>query len=581
MKKFVYKNAGKPEILTGKTLSGFSLLFFTLLLGMFLPYFAMGAEAASDRHPAASFAVRKGGDTVLSRKAPLSCAVPSHKIHHTGPLLLFSDSPETVDRGGILFQDKVKGKLRVFYHHVNATGENMKLAVLLRPAGNRPVVLTLGTRGVSLPSSNYLRAAKESQENYFTDYAQRRAQWLQTADETAIRRAALELDFSFYRHNKYLKNISLLPGESYELLASVGAGEEGSALTKEDKIRERWQRSGINRRSRKNKRSFGAYPALGESSFSAAVGTAADTTASINNASVTAAVVGAFRNSPFENAGIKVPQGALASGMLDFRVNRLSEVTVLMYPENENPLHYLKTAEKLPFDAHPLRGTFQAADIVYDFGEIKKHGVTDVAADFGEIEKHVVADDEAADPKGVSSEAAFHTIGIALCVQNDAQFLKGREALTGENTEDYGNYGVIYHMRCSSPYEVPASLWVNPQGGVFAGCGLLVKDVKTTAASVCREKSSVNSAVSSVCREKSSVNSAVFSVCDFELLGSKYTLTPIPTGRLCFAESDSMECIYEEAGSPVKGGYSFFYDFLWSPAGASNLPLRFFLLKQP
>lgn len=49
MKKFVYKNAGKPEILTGKTLSGFSLLFFTLLLGMFLPYFAMGAEAASDR----------------------------------------------------------------------------------------------------------------------------------------------------------------------------------------------------------------------------------------------------------------------------------------------------------------------------------------------------------------------------------------------------------------------------------------------------------------------------------------------------------------------------------------------------
>lgn len=36
-----------------------------------------------------------------------------------GPKLLFSDSPETVYRNGILYRDKVEGDVRLFLHHVN------------------------------------------------------------------------------------------------------------------------------------------------------------------------------------------------------------------------------------------------------------------------------------------------------------------------------------------------------------------------------------------------------------------------------------------------------------------------------
>ena len=45
-----------------------------------------------------------------------------------GPKLLFSDSPETVYRNGILYRDKVEGDVRLFLHHVNGVAGKKKLA---------------------------------------------------------------------------------------------------------------------------------------------------------------------------------------------------------------------------------------------------------------------------------------------------------------------------------------------------------------------------------------------------------------------------------------------------------------------
>ena len=41
------------------------------------------------------------------------------KIVEDGPTLLFSDSPEMVKACGIMYQDKVQGDVRLFFHHVN------------------------------------------------------------------------------------------------------------------------------------------------------------------------------------------------------------------------------------------------------------------------------------------------------------------------------------------------------------------------------------------------------------------------------------------------------------------------------
>lgn len=67
-----------------------------------------------------------------------------------GPKLLFSDSPETVYRKGILYRDKVEGDVRLFLHHVNGVAGKKKLAVMLKNTDNlRPVTYKITRSGAA------------------------------------------------------------------------------------------------------------------------------------------------------------------------------------------------------------------------------------------------------------------------------------------------------------------------------------------------------------------------------------------------------------------------------------------------
>ena len=87
----------------------------------------------------------------------------------TGGTLLFSDSPEYVDRPGILYQDTVQGKARVLYYHLNNTQVPQKVAVVLENANPKEkanmVQVTRG--GTSWPSKDYLLVGKTTQNQYF------------------------------------------------------------------------------------------------------------------------------------------------------------------------------------------------------------------------------------------------------------------------------------------------------------------------------------------------------------------------------------------------------------------------------
>ena len=87
----------------------------------------------------------------------------------TGGTLLFSDSPEYVDRPGILYQDTVQGKVRVLYYHLNNTKIPQKVAVVLENANHKEkanmVRVTRG--GTAWPSDDYLWVGKTTQNQYF------------------------------------------------------------------------------------------------------------------------------------------------------------------------------------------------------------------------------------------------------------------------------------------------------------------------------------------------------------------------------------------------------------------------------
>lgn len=93
-------------------------------------------------------------------------------ISSYGGTLLFSDSPENVAADGILYQDTVKGQIRVFFHHVNSSQVNKRLTVVLENPGNQPVRVNVHRYGLGGPGRNYLAVGKDAQMKYFADCVQ-------------------------------------------------------------------------------------------------------------------------------------------------------------------------------------------------------------------------------------------------------------------------------------------------------------------------------------------------------------------------------------------------------------------------
>lgn len=91
------------------------------------------------------------------------------KASEAGGRLVFSDSPEVVEREGILYQDKVQGDVRLFFHHVNGMNEAKRIVVLLLNRGKTSARVELLHLGVSGPDKDYVRAGRAVQADYFKD----------------------------------------------------------------------------------------------------------------------------------------------------------------------------------------------------------------------------------------------------------------------------------------------------------------------------------------------------------------------------------------------------------------------------
>lgn len=81
--------------------------------------------------------------------------------------LLFSDSPETVEEDGILYQDTVKGDARLLYYHVNGTEQDKKVAVVIKNMSDKPNKITITREAVGGPSADYLYVGKVTMQRYF------------------------------------------------------------------------------------------------------------------------------------------------------------------------------------------------------------------------------------------------------------------------------------------------------------------------------------------------------------------------------------------------------------------------------
>jgi hypothetical protein len=70
----------------------------------------------------------------------------------TDRTLLLSDSPEEFKQRGILYQDKVNGKARLYADHINGTSQKMTLAILATNNTDKPITVKTTNKGEVWPS---------------------------------------------------------------------------------------------------------------------------------------------------------------------------------------------------------------------------------------------------------------------------------------------------------------------------------------------------------------------------------------------------------------------------------------------
>ncbi len=85
----------------------------------------------------------------------------------TGGTLLFSDSPEEPKEDGILYEDKVEGKTRLFYYHTNATNKAKKIVAVIENLTDEKVSIVIDRYAMAGPSKDYLYVGKSVQKDYF------------------------------------------------------------------------------------------------------------------------------------------------------------------------------------------------------------------------------------------------------------------------------------------------------------------------------------------------------------------------------------------------------------------------------
>lgn len=85
-----------------------------------------------------------------------------------GGTLLLSDSPEMVEEDGILYQDKVEGKARLFFYHVNASKTAKTMEVLLENKGPEAAHVNVSNSSLGGPGYAWLAVGKETQMKYLS-----------------------------------------------------------------------------------------------------------------------------------------------------------------------------------------------------------------------------------------------------------------------------------------------------------------------------------------------------------------------------------------------------------------------------
>ncbi len=216
-----------------------------------------------------------------------------------------------------------------------------------------------------------------------------------------------------------------------------------------------------------------------------------------------------------------VRPGQLVNGIYDFTTDGPVRLSVIMYPAGENPVDFMKKAKVLPKDEHRLRGTYKGMN-------------------------RIIRAEKVYNPQ--MDGAVF----IPLADNERDVYRYGIDATDGSETQNYGNYGIMYELQVPVKGTGDVQYILQPLGGVYAGA-MSVQDMAD--------------------KQK-----FMLSVPQNQLYFGNVRIDDFTSSR--FPSTADTDYIYfsSELASLGTYGAGQQLSFEFSPPGASNLPVNFILM---
>lgn len=216
-----------------------------------------------------------------------------------------------------------------------------------------------------------------------------------------------------------------------------------------------------------------------------------------------------------------VRPGQLVNGIYDFTVDGPVRLSVIMYPAGANPVEFVKQAKVLPKDEHRLRGTYKGMN-------------------------RIIRSERVYNPQ--QDGAVF----IPLADNDRDVYRYGIDATDGSETQNYGNYGIMYELHVPVKGTGDVQYILQPLGGVYAGA-MSVQDMAD--------------------KQK-----FMLSVPQNKLYFGNVKIDDFTSHR--FPPTEDTDYIYFSSELASLGSYGAGQQlcFEFSPPGASNLPVNFILM---
>lgn len=375
--------------------------------------------------------------------------------------LIFSDSPEYVNKPGVLAAGTVDGTGRVYFYHVNEMKDPQKIAIVLENTSKKNVDVTVHREVFAKPNREYFVVGSElSREELDAPYVGTNRTWQPAAqrERSAVAagvapesttRDAIEQVAANSAATAQTGNTKTVTATTTTVSADtmpatdttavptlIGASATDKTVKVGDDVVGKQREQAVKAWRKEIRQQAHAEAKLKP--------TVLDT--------VTIAPGG--RQAFFSKLDkIPVLQDDLFSGIFDFTSTGPVFVKVLMLPFETPSLGGALMAETLPMDEVALRGTYVGA----------QHRLTLMQpfdSDLGPVSIMVVNDRE--DP-----------------------FVEGKDELTPSDAApatavtNRGNYGVTYEVTIPTMGDRDFALYINPLGGAYAGSFKVTYDGKS------------------------------------------------------------------------------------------------------